>query len=694
MTLAERIVRHYNGDWNKGAGQGNIPGEGHSRGDRSVSVKDAPDRESGILVCVRGAGDWRAEMDRFRRDGLLPAFEPRPNGHVRGDKSEWRCTSTYEYDDGEGNVVYRTRRLEKTGEKKRFVAERFEGGRWINGLGGTPRVPYRLTALRNALSSAALTDKPFPPIYFVEGERKADKLAGWGFVATAIAFGAGGWRDEYAAVTAFADAPVIILPDNDEKGRGFAEKVKVRIEAAGGTVHVLDLPGLPEKGDIINWTGTADDLRMLTEEMISGKSQTLPLADLGEWARTQPSPKPFIMAGTIPAREITTIVGVGGTNKSTFGHQLAVCRAAERPMLGVDTQPGITLYVTAEDDFDRLHWVHDHICRAVGVRPVELVGRLHISSVRGVTNNELATFDAENRIRTTPAFARLKAPLIATKASLLVLDNVAHLFAGNENDRGQVTAFINLLYSLCLDLGVTVLLIAHPNKAGDTYSGSTAWLNAVRSQLVLERPEVGMDPDERVLTVGKANYARPDETLRFRWHNFALVLDDDLPANTRAEIAKVIQTNGENAAFLACLRARAEQGDGREVGPSPGPNYAPAQFEGMPQAKDFKKPALKRAMDRLYEVEKIRSETLWDRKANRDKTIIVEVPEGSHNAPHNACTTRSHNTAQPAAQHTTTHTHSTTYYSGAAPEGPPRPVPQDDAPDYLGGWGSAAERGQ
>jgi hypothetical protein len=77
MSFAERITRHYGGDWKASAGQGSIPGDGHSRRDRSVSVKEAPDRPDGILVHCHGAGDWRAEIDRFRRDGLLPKFDPK-----------------------------------------------------------------------------------------------------------------------------------------------------------------------------------------------------------------------------------------------------------------------------------------------------------------------------------------------------------------------------------------------------------------------------------------------------------------------------------------------------------------------------------------------------------------------------------------------------------------------------------------
>jgi hypothetical protein len=94
----------------------------------------------------------------------------------------------------------------------------------------------------------------------------------------------------------------------------------------------------------------------LTGDTIDGPREVgiLPLADLDAWATSQASPKPFVLAGRIPKHEITLLTGDGGTNKSTFGQQLATCRAAGKRLLGMDLEPGVTLYETAEDDFDRL----------------------------------------------------------------------------------------------------------------------------------------------------------------------------------------------------------------------------------------------------------------------------------------------------------------------------------------------------
>lgn len=577
MSLAQDITRAFNGDWR--GDQGFIPTPGHSVRDRGSTVRDSDDGD--VVFHSFNGGDWRALKDECRRRGLLPE-------RLREEVPQrWRVAGVYEFVDADGTVLYRTRRMEHPSKPKRFEAQRPDGnGGWIDKLGDCPRVLYRLPEL--------LASDPAEPVYFVEGERKADKLAEWGFVATSIAFGAKGWRKCYA--DALAGRVVIFLPDNDQPGREFADKAKPDMEAAGAVVHVIDLPGLAPKGDVIEWTGSADDLRALVAHAVNPPAETFPIANLAAWEGIQPKPKAFIMPGFVPARELTLATGSGGANKSTFGQQLATCCAAGVPMLGIEVLQCATLYITAEDDEDRLHWMQEHMCRALGLRIGDLMGRLHLVSLRGRLGNELATFDNEGKLRPSPSFKVLRATIERTRAKLIVLDNAAHLFAGNENDRQQVTAFVNLLYSLCQDLGVTIMLVAHANKAGDSYSGSTAWLNAVRSQIVLGRPEGAMDPDERVLTLGKANYARQGEELRFRWHEFALKLDHDLPDTTRAELAESVAVAGANAAFLACLRARAKQGEGRGVGPNSGANYAPAQFEGMPEAKGFNRQSLKQAM--------------------------------------------------------------------------------------------------
>lgn len=598
-----------------------VPTEGHSNRDRGTVISLSPDAPDGLLVHSFNGGDALAVKDELRRHGILPERQER-----RGmDKPQWRETGVYEYDDGMGNVVYRTRRHERAGKSngkpdKRFVAERFESGCWVNGLGDVPRVLYRLTDLQNAVALARAASDDAPLVYFVEGERKADKLISMGFIATAIAFGANSWRPEYVA--ALAGLSLVILPDNDEPGHKFAETVKAAVDGVAASSCILDLPGLPAKGDVMDWKGSAEDLRALTAKALAGSLMPLPTLDLAALSAVQPKPKAFAVERLAPLAEVTLFTGPGSAGKSLFGQQLATCAAAGMPCLGLDVRPGAALYLTCEDDADQLHWRQASICKALRVGMASLAGKLHLSSLRGALDNELGTFDADGTLKPAAAFHRLVQMLQATGATLAILDNVAHLFTGNENDRGDVTRFVNLLNRLAENTGAAILLLGHPNKSGDDYSGSTAWLNVVRSQATLTHD---LETDVRTITVGKANYARKGEAIRFVWMDGAFVREDDLTPDVRNQLAEVSRAASEDDAFLACLRARASQGVERAVGPAPGTNYAPTQFEGMPEAKGHKKAALKRAMDRLYANVRIRTEVVERPGKSDKKSIIVEV---------------------------------------------------------------------
>ena len=58
------------------------------------------------------------------------------------------------------------------------------------------------------------------------------------------------------------------MPDKDDAGRKHADTIGAAFAAVGVTVHILDLPGLPPKGDVLDWYdggGTPEQLHALIE---------------------------------------------------------------------------------------------------------------------------------------------------------------------------------------------------------------------------------------------------------------------------------------------------------------------------------------------------------------------------------------------------------------------------------------------
>lgn len=340
--------------------------------------------------------------------------------------------------------------------------------------------------------------------------------------------------------------------------------------------------------------------------------------DLSALAKIEPKPKRFVVPQLAPAAEVTLFTGPGSAGKSLLAQQLATALAAGVPTLGLDLPQVPAIYLTCEDDAEQLHWRQSHICRSLGVPMASLAGKLHLLSLRGELDNALGGDGVNGAFELTPAFHRLAAFTRATGSSFVALDNVAHLFAGNENDRGEVTRFVNALNRLAGETGAAIFLLGHPNKSGDTYSGSTAWLNAVRSQVVIEHD---LATDMRTLTVGKANYARKGDAFRFAWIDWAFVLEDDLPPDQARELANTARASAENAAFLRCLEACTIQR--RNVSHQPGSNYAPAIFAGMTEAKGTKKAGFAAAMERLLHLDAIELDAdLWPDKYRRAKRGI------------------------------------------------------------------------
>lgn len=113
----------------------------------------------------------------------------------------------------------------------------------LPGVGDVPYVLYHLPELIEA--------KSFKPVFIVEGEKDVDRLRDEGCVATCNPCGAGMWRDEFSPYLAGRD--VVVLPDNDERGRKHAEKVVHSVREYVRRLRVLELPGLAEKGDVSDW---------------------------------------------------------------------------------------------------------------------------------------------------------------------------------------------------------------------------------------------------------------------------------------------------------------------------------------------------------------------------------------------------------------------------------------------------------
>jgi hypothetical protein len=641
MINLQRIASHYGGDVS--GGQALIPAIGHSKADRGVAIRPAPDAPDGILVHCFNGSDPMAEKDRLRDDGFLPAFEPRSQlqrvgaqasdpqpGSMQFARSK---RTPFNYVDADGVVRYRKVRIERPGRDKTFIFEHPRASGWAVGRNSEP-IPYRMAEL----AAADLCE----PLYMAEGEAKADRLASWGLLATSHKDFPAGYAGAY-----LADRDVIILPDNDQPGADQAGATAAMVKQAGGRPFILPpFPGVGPAGDILDWHGDRAALEALVAETLTNvgyvplKPVTAPegfavidAADFGD----HPAPaRRFMTHPFEPWGSATFLTGAGSAGKSLLAQQWLTCTALGLPILGLETAPSRSLYMTCEDDIDELHRRQEAINRALGIKPADLRGKLYLHSLKGEIGNELCTFASDGKMALTNRWRELLATVQRLDIRHLTLDNTAHLFAGNENDRHQVASFVSLLERLAREIDGAVLFISHPNKAGAEFSGSTAWENQVRSRLFLEVDKT--NPDGRTLSISKANYSRHGESIDFVWHDGAFHRPDDLPKGIYAEMAATIAASRDNELFLACLAERTKQL--RAVSESRSSTYAPTIFATMPESNRIGKKRLEEAMDRLFRIGIIqRGELPWKQdgktkygirlSANAPPTLPADAGDGS-----------------------------------------------------------------
>lgn len=196
-----------------------------------------------------------------------------------------RLVATYSYHAADGVEVRQKLRYDP---KDFRIRHQGASGEWVYKAGPGPAVLYRLPELQAAITKGET-------VFVCEGEKDADRLAALGFVTTCNIEGAASpgqktkWRKEYTAQLAGA-ARVILLPDNDEPGRAHMAAVAAALK---GDVRIVDLPGLPAKGDVSDWLNqdhTAEELAALAD---SAKNENLRLirspGEEAKWVEVPPA---------------------------------------------------------------------------------------------------------------------------------------------------------------------------------------------------------------------------------------------------------------------------------------------------------------------------------------------------------------------------------------------------------------------
>ena len=214
----------------------------------SLSITEGDDGRA-LVYCHAGcSGPAICERVGLGLADLMPV-ESNPSGK---DKAE--IVATYDYRDEDGRLLSQVVRFDPKSFKQRSPKD---GGGWNWSVKGARVVPYRLPEL---------LANPNRAVVVVEGEKDVDNLARVGVLATCNPGGAGKWKAQHSEF--LRGRQVVIVPDNDEIGRKHAQQVARSLQGIAARVRIVELPGLPERGDpsdFIAAGGTKEQLKALAD---------------------------------------------------------------------------------------------------------------------------------------------------------------------------------------------------------------------------------------------------------------------------------------------------------------------------------------------------------------------------------------------------------------------------------------------
>lgn len=383
-----------------------------------------------------------------------------------------KCVAKFEYKDENDKTLYVKERVEpgRNGRSKEFIFKHLEGDKWVTSRGCDP-VLYNLPEVLKSKYC-----------FIVEGEAKADILNSWGLIATCLDSGAKSpWRDEY--LKAFeGKEKVVILPDNDKPGREYATKIASALHGKVKEFKVVELPGLQEKGDVIDWAKIPgnDNARLIElvkdapvwiqkkEELQKDKITLTKLNDLFLEPEENTT---WLVDGLLPSSGFSIIVAKPKVGKSTTVKNLGLNVARKEPFLGRNVSQGAVIYLALEEKRSE---VKKHF-RAMG-----------------------ASGDEEIYIYTggapVDAIKQITSVVESLKPALLIIDPLFRLAKVKDgNDYIQVTNALDPLLRLARDTGTHVLCVHHSGKgerhAEDCVLGSQAIFGSVDTLMVMKRHE-------------------------------------------------------------------------------------------------------------------------------------------------------------------------------------------------------------
>ena len=381
-----------------------------------------------------------------------------------------KIVATYRYEDKDGGHVMDVVRFKPKG----FRPRRPDGKLTLDGV---TRVPYRLPQLLDGIKEGR-------EIIIVEGEKDCDNAEKFGLVATTFAGGTGKWLDEYSKL--FQEAKVICIPDNDPAGHKGMHHIASMISKVAESVRWLELPDVPEKGDLSDWLSIEGNNLTKLKELISNAEQwnkkinkdSLVVLTLEELLKKEIPPRKNLLTPWLPSQGLCMIYSKRGLGKTWLALEIAYAVSSGGRFLNWEAEysQGV-LYIDGEMP---LSLMQERLSQIENSRGKKIGGLLKILSpdAQEFGIPDLSTREGQEKID----------ELMGDEIRLVVLDNLSTLIRSGKESESDSWLPVQEWVLRLRSKGKSVLLIHHAGKGGQQ-RGTSRREDVLDTVIALRKPE-------------------------------------------------------------------------------------------------------------------------------------------------------------------------------------------------------------
>jgi hypothetical protein len=359
-------------------------------------------------------------------------------------------------------------------------------GEVIPSMKGVTRLLYRQGKVDAAVAAEQL-------VVVVEGEKDVHTLERIGYVATTASGGSNApWEPWFTK--SLVGARVAVIPDNDHTGRAYAQKIVTDLE--GRTpVKLIELDGLPEKGDVSDWLPmhSAEELERLIDEAFQPKTKARRREDvfasaLDEIRRYQdgqivglpwPVEWPTVSRAIGPiVPGVLTVIGA----KTSHGKSIAAQQIARRVCQVGKSVLMVTLELTPE----RL------ISRELASNGAD-IKRLRTRD--GMTADDYAAISrfqedmgnlGEQWYLSTPTMEEIDYEIGILKPDIVIIDYLHRLHRNGKDEYHSITNNMNDAQDITLRHNVPVVILSQLRRPGAAEEYSRPHMSDLRGSGAIE----------------------------------------------------------------------------------------------------------------------------------------------------------------------------------------------------------------